>query len=84
MTFHLYYVFIILAQIQSDFMGNRYNFKLNCSSKVHLKVQKNLYYKSYTIIIHNKYLYKIVHIITDIFYADQRKLIPQTLPTTTQ
>ena len=45
MTFHLYYVFIILAQIQSDFMANRQNFKLNCSSKLHVKVQKNLYYK---------------------------------------
>ena len=45
MTFHLYYVFIILAQIQSDFMANRHNFKLNYSSKVHVKVRKNLYYK---------------------------------------
>ena len=45
MKFHLYYVFIILAQIQSDFMANRQNFKLNCSSKVDIKVHKNLYYK---------------------------------------
>ena len=45
MTFHLYYAFIILAQIQSDFMANRQNFKLNCSSKVDVKVCKNLYYK---------------------------------------
>ena len=45
MTFHLYYAFIILAQIQSDFMANRQNFKLNCSSKVDVKVRKNLYYK---------------------------------------
>ena len=45
MTFYLYYVFIILAQIQIDFMANRQNFKLNSSSKVDVKVCKNSYYK---------------------------------------
>ena len=45
MTFYLYYVFIILAQIQIDFMANRQNFKLNSSLEVDVKVHKNSYYK---------------------------------------
>ena len=45
MRFYLYYVFIILAQIQIDFMANRQNFKLNSSLEVDVKVRKNSYYK---------------------------------------
>ena len=45
MTFYLYYVFIILAQIEIDFMANRENFKLNSSLEVDVKVCKISFYK---------------------------------------
>ena len=64
-------------------MANRHNFKLNCSSKVDIKVHKNSYYNQYTIIIYNKYYYKILNIFTYIFYTDQRKPIWQRVPTAT-
>ena len=64
-------------------MANRHNFKLNCSSKVDIKERKNSYYNLYTIIIHNKYYYKILNIFTYIFFTDQRKPIRQRVPTAT-
>ena len=35
-------------------MTNRHNIKLNCPQKVHIKVYKHFYYKTYTIINNNK------------------------------
>ena len=80
MTFYLYYIFIILAKIESDFMANRHNFKLHCSSKLDIKVRKINITNNILLLFTINIIIKRYILLLLFFYTDQRKLIQQTLP----